>query len=197
MEMGYREYARHRGVSLGAVQKAIRDKRISLNGNGKIDPETADRDWAANTDASRVAVNVLAASPLPMQQAIDLALATEPAAHAGEKPDSDEITGTDRAASEYREHRATRERYQALRQQLEYEQLVGQLINVDEASRIVFTSFRAMRDSLMNVSARIKDQLAAQTDPHLCEQLIEAEISAALASIDVRKLLKDQSDTED
>lgn len=31
MLMGYREYARHRGVSLGAVQKALRDGRITAS----------------------------------------------------------------------------------------------------------------------------------------------------------------------
>src|SRR4051812_46761212 len=75
MEMGHRAYARHRGVTLGAVQKALRDKRIFLNANGKLDPEAADRDWEANTDKSRVAVNVLgqaeppAAEPDPLPAA--------------------------------------------------------------------------------------------------------------------------------
>ena len=35
MLMGYREYARHRGVSLGAVQKALRDGRINANDEKK------------------------------------------------------------------------------------------------------------------------------------------------------------------
>ena len=62
------------------------------------------------------------------------------------------------------------------------------MINVDDARRIAFTSFRAIRDSVLNVAARIKDQLAAETDPHVCEELLERELSAALASVDVGKL---------
>ena len=43
-----RAYARHRDVSLTAVQKARDSGRISLI-NGKIDPEVADIQWAKNT----------------------------------------------------------------------------------------------------------------------------------------------------
>jgi len=44
-----RAYARHRGCSLAAVQKAISSGRIMPIG-GKIDAKLADREWAANTD---------------------------------------------------------------------------------------------------------------------------------------------------
>lgn len=191
MLMGYREYARHRGVTLGAVQKALRDKRISATEEKKIDSAIADRDWHVNTDSSRVAVNAIESHRLPLQQQIAL---PPMASETGNKPDPEELTGTDRVANEYREHRATRERYQALKQQLEYEQMVGQLINVDEAKRIVYTSFRALRDSIMNVAARVKDQLAAESDSHACEVLVENELSAALAGIDIGKLLTDQDE---
>jgi hypothetical protein len=195
MEMGFREYARHRGVTLGAVQKAIRAGRISVNANNKIDSEAADQAWAANTDASRVAVNVMA--DVPTQREIPLARAvaeSAPPPAAAEKGDADGMSGTDRVASEYREHRATRERFQALTQQLEYEQLVGTLINVDEAKRIAYTSFRALRDAVMNVAPRLKDQLAALTDPHAIEQLLEDELAGALGAIDIGKLLKEQDE---
>jgi hypothetical protein len=196
MEMGYREYARHKGVTLGAVQKALKSGRISVNDNGKIDSEAADRAWESNTDVSRVAVNVLG-HQAPVQQSIPLAMAaaapplSDPPAMP-DKVDAEEVTGSDRVANEYREHRATRERYQALKQQLEYEQLVGTLINVDEARRIAYTAFRGLRDAVMNVAPRIKDQLAAISDPHEVEQILDREHSAALSGIDMSKLLKDQ-----
>lgn len=43
-----RAYARHRGVTLGAVQTAIKAQRITTI-DGKIDPEKADAEWTANT----------------------------------------------------------------------------------------------------------------------------------------------------
>jgi hypothetical protein len=45
-----RAYARHRGVSLAAVQKAIKLGRIRTTADGKIDVEQADRDWERNTN---------------------------------------------------------------------------------------------------------------------------------------------------
>ncbi len=199
MLMGYREYARHRGCSLGAVQKAVRDKRITATDEKKIDADLADKAWQNNTDASRVAVNALEHRAPPMQ--LEISVSAPPAGRGStgdgeldDAPESDEVTGSDRVANEYREHRSTRERYQALSKQLEYEQRAGQLISVDEAKRIVGTSFRALRDSVMNVATRIKDQLAAETDPHVCETLVESEISAALAGIDIGKLLSEQDE---
>ena len=50
--MGLREYARHKGVNLNAVQVAIKTERIStVKKDGKlyIDSEKADIDWEKNT----------------------------------------------------------------------------------------------------------------------------------------------------
>jgi hypothetical protein len=47
-----RAYARHRGVTLHAVQKAIRSRRIELV-DGRIDVDRADRDWARKTRPRR------------------------------------------------------------------------------------------------------------------------------------------------
>ncbi|OFA05180.1 hypothetical protein [Duganella phyllosphaerae] len=191
MLMGYREYARHRGVSLGAVQKAVRAGRITANDEKKIDSAVADRDWDVNTDASRVAVSAVEATAPLAQKEISFAT---PSGEGGDKSSTEELTGSDNNASRYRESRASREFYVAAKQKVEYEQLLGQLINVDEAKRIAFTSFRAIRDSVLNVAARVKDQLAAETDPHVCEELLERELSAALASVDVVKLNAEADD---
>lgn len=48
-----RAYARHRGVSQAAVQKALRSGRIELVSGG-IDVAQADLDWAHNTGLGRV-----------------------------------------------------------------------------------------------------------------------------------------------
>ena len=191
MLMGYREYARHRGVSLGAVQKALRAGRISANEEKKIDSAVADREWDVNTDASRIAVSAIEVAAPLAQKEISFAA---PAGGEADRPAGEELTGSDSNASRYRESRASREFYVAAKQKVEYEQLLGQLINVDEAKRIAFTSFRAIRDSVLNVAARIKDQLAAETDPHVCEELLERELSAALASVDVGQLVAESED---
>jgi hypothetical protein len=48
-----RRYAKHRGVSEGAVRKAIRSGRIAIGEDGLIDPNIADRQWSANTDPAK------------------------------------------------------------------------------------------------------------------------------------------------
>jgi DNA-binding protein YbaB len=50
--MGYREYARHRGCALSAVQKAIRTGRIEAK-DLKIDPDAADLAWVSSTDPAK------------------------------------------------------------------------------------------------------------------------------------------------
>lgn len=200
--MGLRAYARHRGVTLGAVQKAIKSGRISVDENNKINAGLADLAWAENTDSTRNAMSAaVSQSALPLAPATAPALRTLPVDGPDDldEPDGDDAGGkgnSDPNLSEYRAHRATRERYQALKQQLDYEQQIGNLIDVNEARRIVFTSFRALRDSVMNVAPRIKDELAALNDPVLVEQLLDRELGAALAGIDIKQLLEEQ-DTED
>lgn len=46
------EYARHRGVSEQAVSRAVAAGRITVGADGRIDPVTADAEWAARTDAA-------------------------------------------------------------------------------------------------------------------------------------------------
>ena len=47
--MSLSAYARHRDVSLAAVQKAIKAGRISVLPNGQIDSDAADEAWERNT----------------------------------------------------------------------------------------------------------------------------------------------------
>ena len=51
MGVSLRAYARMRGCSLTAVQKAISSKRITTLPDGTIDPERANQEWAKNTFA--------------------------------------------------------------------------------------------------------------------------------------------------
>ncbi|MDO5385932.1 MAG: hypothetical protein Q4F75_01510 [Pseudomonadota bacterium] len=49
-----RAYAKRRGITHGAVQKAIESHRITPLPDGSIDPITADKEWEENTDYSKV-----------------------------------------------------------------------------------------------------------------------------------------------
>src|SRR5689334_4996047 len=47
--MSLRAYARSRGIPASTAAKALRDGRIDLLPDGKIDPEAADRAWVERT----------------------------------------------------------------------------------------------------------------------------------------------------
>ncbi len=180
--MGFREYARHRGVSLKAVQKAIIAGRIGtqvIEGREKIDAEAADRAWAATTDPGRQSL-LHSATPISTQPDDDADDAPQPS-------DSDD----------YRTARAGREKLRLQREQLELDQLRGKLADIDELRRIGFTAFRSLRDAILNVPARIKDQCAAETDPLTVERLIEAELMAVLASFDPARAISEAPDDPD
>ena len=97
----------------------------------------------------------------------------------------------------YRQARAEREQVRLERERLALEQLKGKLIDADEAIRMSFTAFRMLRDAVLNVPARIKDEVAAEADPFHVEQRIDAELTAALGSFDPAKVLVDEDDEDE
>ena len=62
MALSARAYARHRGVSHTAVQKALRAGRITALPDGTINPEVADQAWNA-AGRSRGAPEQIAGRP--------------------------------------------------------------------------------------------------------------------------------------
>jgi hypothetical protein len=99
--------------------------------------------------------------------------------------------------AEYRRARAERERTRADKEALELERLRGKLIDVDEAGRLAFTAFRGLRDAFENMAPRLKDQLAAESDPFKVEQVLQAEIAAVLASFDVEAAVREKDDEDE
>ncbi|GIU75803.1 MAG: hypothetical protein KatS3mg004_2890 [Bryobacteraceae bacterium] len=60
--LSLRAYAKHRGVSLAAVQKAIHSGRITPTADGLIDSDRADAEWNAKTRHAAAAAVGLAVS---------------------------------------------------------------------------------------------------------------------------------------
>lgn len=135
-------------------------------------------DRAGAPDAPRQAVGGLA-SAAGAGGSADLPASAEP----------DEPGPAD--TSEYRKARAERERTNADTAALELDRLRGKLIDVDEAKRLAFTSFRGIRDAVLNVPARVAAQCAAETDALRVEHIIEAELTSALLRFAPEKLLTD------
>ena len=137
--MGYREYARHRQVTLRAVQKAIEAGRIKVvvvDGKSKIDSEQADRDWVTNTDPAKQSLlysagpdhgdSLLREPQAGLATGAGAARTAVPASSGDddEPPDEPAAGGaTDDDTKAYRAERAQRERIRREREQLELDQL--------------------------------------------------------------------------
>jgi len=159
-----REYARRRGISHSAVQRAVSAGRIATV-NGRIDPDQADREWHENTDQSKPR-NRITGSP-------------KHARVAGEPSEPMDFGGTDGGngtASGYAKARAARELYQAQLAKLELDRQRGVLIRADEVRLGAFNMARKARDQLIALPERVAAILAATEDPAEVQHILEEEI---------------------
>ena len=164
--MSLRGYARHRGVALSAVQKAIESKRISALQDGQIESEIADAEWARNT-APRPGV----ADKRTPQRSTQ--------AHASESAPRLDGGG----ALEYSRARAVRENYLARLAKIEFEERSGKLVSRDEIEVAAFNRYRTFRDGMLNIPDRLAAVLASETDPVRVFELLSAEIRKALLEV--------------
>lgn len=166
--IGLREYARRRGVSLGAVQKAVKSGRIVLL-DGKIDPEVADIQWQRNTDASRQRGAAAVAS-------MASAAAITPRSTRGD-------SGDDGAGPQLLESRARREQALAELAELELAEKRGELVPVADIRKALIPKILGVRDALDTLADRLAPLIAAETDPAKVYALLKAEHRQILSQI--------------
>jgi pyruvate/2-oxoglutarate dehydrogenase complex dihydrolipoamide acyltransferase (E2) component len=157
--LSLRAYARHRGVSLAAVQKAIRSGRITPNADGRIDSERADAEWEAKT---RPGQRRTQSAPPAVREPIETAGA---------------------GGLDYFRARAIRESYLARLAKIEFEEKTAKLISRDEVQVAAFTRARVVRDNLLNIPDRLAATLAAETDVDKVHRLLSDEIRMALDAL--------------
>jgi len=161
-----RGYARHRGVSLKAVQKAIQSGRIRTTADGKIDTEQADADWQRNTGPKQ---GRTIAFPSPPRRS-----AAQPPP---EPPRGDLVAA---GGLDYARARAVRENYLARLAKIEYEERLGKLVSRDEVQVGAFNRFRTFRDGMLNIPDRVAAVLAAESDARKVHDILSTEIRKAL-----------------
>jgi len=185
--LSIRGYARHRGVSHTAVRKALASGRITANGDGSINPTTADQDWATSTDISKPRNSVTGRPQVasrmstPRRAQPDPALAEPPLPGTG---------GPSRLASSYADSRAARESYLARLAKLEFEERSGKLVDADEVRAQVFALGRRMRDAMLALSDRVAPLLVGQTDPAVVHRILTEEIQSCLSELSVGPSLR-------
>jgi hypothetical protein len=161
MGVSLRAYARMRGCSLTAVQKAIASKRITTLPDGTIDTERANQDWEKNTFAGQT-IHKAQTAPSPV--------------HESPVGSGDPVTAYLRA-------RAVKESFAARTAQLEYEERAGKLIPAARAAEYAATFSSIVKDGLMAMPDRLSPMLAAVDDEKAIHRMLVAEVSAALRKV--------------
>ncbi|WP_128515187.1 elements of external origin [Tabrizicola thermarum] len=191
MGVSRREYARLRGVSESAVRKAISTGRISVEPDGTIDPERADRQWDERTDpalqrgehargmaAATAAVMARAgaetgAAPRGTKAVPEAALAAvrETLDEAGEDPDPRVPAGE----VSFMRARLANEVLKAQLQKIRLAREKGELVDRAKAQATVFDLARRERDAWIGWPARVAANIAAElgVDAHRTEQVLD------------------------
>jgi len=192
MGLSRRAYARHRGVADNAVRKAIASGRITLEPDGTIDPEKADRDWAARTDPAQQRGRHAPAVEKPALQprqdkavpraALDAVQKT--LRESGEKSEGDVTFLRARTANEV---------IKAQERSVRLAKIKGELVDRARAVATVFGLARRERDAWVQWPARVAALMANElrVDPHQMETVLEKHVRRHLAELsDVRVELR-------
>jgi phage terminase Nu1 subunit (DNA packaging protein) len=86
-------------------------------------------------------------------------------------------------ASDYEKSRATREHFKALLSELEYKERSGELISAKDVREAAFEKARTVRDSLLNIPARVSPILAAEHDAKKVNEMLDKEIRQCLETL--------------
>mgnify|MGYP003593591897 CR=1 FL=1 len=166
MSMSLRAYARHRGVALSAVQKAIATGRIQTEANGTIDPVKADAQWDQHTRTSQPTTPKVVTSQVVTPKVVTpqvvsteraAVLSTPPtASFASSTAPNDEARGVD-----YNKARAVRETYAARLAKLDFEERTGKLLNADEVQVKHFNLARQLRERIQQIPRKVAPDLIA------------------------------------
>lgn len=136
--MSIAAFGRDRNVDEKAVRKAIASGRIPAACVGRS--RTGRRDVIVDVEAARLAWDANAAK-LPPAPAVD----------------------GDRQSLSEASRLATMERHRSLK--IRNDLAEGRVVDVGAAKREAFESYRIIRETLLNIPARLAAELAAETDP--------------------------------
>lgn len=164
MELSIRAYAKHRGVTEGAVRKAIKQGRISKKDNGKIDPNLADKEWSKNTDPAQIKKSEVKEST---QDSSNIS------------PPSNPLS----VGPSYQQSRAIKEAYNAKLTRLQFEKESKKLISVNEVKISAFNAARMTRDRMLNIPDRVIPALVGKTDIFEMKEILKTEIVKALEEL--------------
>lgn len=166
MEISIRAYARRKGVSDAAVRKAITDGRIRLTKNGKINPQTADKQWVENSDPAQIKLNTSSRKNKPNLDA-----------------DDENSSPVNSFGVSYQQSRAIKEAYEARLKKLEYDEKSGKLISIELVQKESFNAARKTRDMLLNIPDKVIPLMIGKNDLHEMKEILRKEILRSLEGL--------------
>lgn len=142
-------YARHRGVTLYAVQKKLKSGIIKYQEGTRLIPRNeADRLWELCKDPTKVR------APQSDREKKEREKRGESFDH---NPSGDIKTVAD--------WKVEKEKYAAKKAKAEYEEKCGELIKIDEALKVIEEEYSKVRTSLFQIPSKAAQKMALITDP--------------------------------
>lgn len=204
LRLSIKGYARYRGCSRPAVQKAIKTGRIALGDDGLIDVTAADAAWELNTDPATARARLVkptaeskpegnhpkpaAEQPVKPEKAPKGNRPVVPAPIAAPRPAADqvnEIAVKRGQAATFAAARAENESLKARERRLRLEEREGKLVDRERAKTLFFDMARQFRDALQGQPARVAAEMAATlgTDPHRVQSELERFVRQFLTEL--------------
>ena len=178
MGLSLRAYAKHRGVTEGAVRRAVKDGRIKTGPDGTINPARADSQWNSNTDPAKQGA-------LKKDENQPSRTAAMQSVRETLKESGQSVAGM----TSFEQARTAHEITKVHLARLLLQEKRGSLIDKANVTAQVFRLARQVRDAWLNWPARISAQMAAElgVDEHAMHTMLERYVRDHLTELgDIR-----------
>lgn len=173
------ELARRLGVSRQAVSDLVRRGILTPDANGRIDEAAARAAILSSVHPTSKTVQAAQASaPAPIDP---VAAAPAPAPAPAVAPAA--APQPEAAATNYHVAKTMREAAEAHIARLKLAEMRGELIRTDAVRAVMSNIFATTREAVLQMPARLAPLLAAESDPAAVQNLLHAELHAALESL--------------
>jgi len=181
--LSIRAYARHRGVSHVAVQKAIKAGRIPVEPDGTVDPAKADAAWKRATDPGRARKPETAKPTSGLGAGPRVKPVSEAAL--GSVRETLKEQGLPAGRISFVEARTAHEIAKAHLARLRLQRMKGELVDRARATALVFRLAREERDAWANWPVRVAALMAAAfgVEAHTMQTALETHVRAHLAEL--------------
>lgn len=174
--MSMSEYARHRGITKQAVSKLVKEDRLLLTEEGKINVGISD----ALMDASPRTIKPGESDP---QKGVVKGKRKRRATKKRIKPLSDREKKDLKTVLDYPEARAKLTKYKAELAKLALEEEKGKLVRASKVKKEAFECARRTRNKVLSVVDRVSGIIAAESDEIKIKEILDKELREVLEEL--------------